>query len=239
MGDSHATLLRKHAAPDLLFECSVTAPAKHFFGKFHEADEIGLRITPDHLTAQFPNLDENRLQAMQNARARLNDQLQTVLEAKVPVLSTLGGATYRFCRAHAAAHRSDPNQPSKLSKKMITVILQEFCQHYLDFYEALLERCGNVTFIVGPSRYPPQQKDLWLHYDGFMIDRLSQIGVNVVDIRPETCDADLRLRSAYEADDVLHANAAWYDVLCDNLSTQFPAFDRIAKRTVAKDEVPE
>lgn len=233
LGDSHATLLRKHAAPDVLFEFSVTAPAKHFFGKFHDVNGGDLRITPDDLATQFPNLDANRLQAMLNARMRLNDQLQPVLAAKAPVISTLGGATYRFCRAHAAAHRSDPNQPTTISKKMIRAILQDFCQHYIRFYNALLNRCESVTFILGPSRYPPQQKDLWLHYDAFMIEQLSRIGVDVVDIRPETCDADLRLHQCYEAEDILHANGAWYDVLCAHLSDRFPEFARIADRNAA------
>lgn len=229
MGDSHAMLLRKHLAPDIKFAFSVAAPAKHFFGKFFEVDKSGLRMVPDHVQALFPNLEANKLQAMQNARVRLNEQLQPVLEAKAPVISTLGSATYRFCRAHAAAHRSDPSKPTVISKKMINAILQEFCQFYLEFHKALRDRCESVTFVVGPSRFPPAQKDLWLNYDGYMVDQLTQIGVNVIDIRPQTCDADMRMLPTYEADDILHANSAWYDVLCSSLSDHFP---ELAKRQI-------
>ena|GEM_PF-3896310 len=151
--------------------------------------------------------------AMHNARDRLDGQLQTVLDAGMTAVSTLGASTHRFCRTHRLAGAS---------RKMLGAVVAEFCQHYLTFYRGLTAKCPEVYFIVGPARYVDGQQLAWEVYDDYMITQLTEMGVTIIDTRAQTCDEQMCLRPEFAADDALHGNGAWNDVVRAHLAPHFP-----------------
>ena len=214
IGDSHSMAVWKHLAPKLNFRHTMSAPAKHFDGQFYTVEGDVLHISAEHLRDAFPRAKDDVIQTMANARARLDGQLQGLLEAKLPVVSSLGAASYRFARRVAA---TDPLSGQSYPAKMIRAAAGEHVAHFVGFHEELLKRVPSVAFIIGACRYPDEQKATWLAYDQVISDRLSALGATIIDVRAEVGDDDLRLLPEFQADDVLHGNEKWSDAVAKRI----------------------
>lgn len=209
IGDSHAIAIWKELAPGTVFRYRMTAPAKHFDGCFYEAGADGPRITATHVRDTFPRADEKTLQALENARPRLDAQLRPILTAGLPVVSSLGAASYRFARRT----RIMDADGTRFSRKLLRAAAAEFARHYLGFHEQLLPHVPRLIFVIGPCRYPDRERDQWLSYDAMLTERMAALGAEVIDTREAAGDDDLRLRPEYEAEDILHGNRAWVDLV--------------------------
>ncbi|WP_378942427.1 hypothetical protein [Paracoccus sp. R86501] len=214
IGDSHAMSVWKHLAPAIVFRHSMTAPAKHFDGQFYATDDGGLHISSALIHEAFPRADADVIQVMVKARERLDGQLQTILAAGLPVVSSLGAASYRFARKVQSA---DPNNGALFSRKILRAAAHDYVETFVGFHEQLLRHVPSVSFLLGACRYPDNQKDAWLAYDQVMADRLSAIGVTVIDVRAETGDDQLRLLPEYQAQDVLHGNDRWCQAVAERI----------------------
>ena len=151
---------------------------------------------------------------MSLARQRLDTQLQAIIEAGLPVISSLGAASYRFARRVTA---SEDDGAAGASAKMLRAAATEHVKHFVAFHEALATHVPSVTFMLGACRYPANQKVAWLTYDQVIIDRLTAAGIGVIDTRQATGDADLRMLHRYEADDILHGNGHWCQAVADRI----------------------
>ncbi|WP_108503553.1 hypothetical protein [Paracoccus indicus] len=217
IGDSHAMSVWKHLAPAIVFRHSMTAPAKHFDGQFYTAEKGGLHITSAMIREAFPRADADVIQVMVKARERLDAQLQTILAAGLPVVSSLGAASYRFARRVQSA---DPDNGALFSRKILRAAAGDYVETFVGFHEELLRHVPAVSFLLGACRYPDNQKDAWLAYDQVMIDRLSAIGVRIIDVRAQTGDDQLRLLPEYQAQDVLHGNDQWCQIVAERIIDQ-------------------
>ena len=214
IGDSHAMAVWKHLAPGTVFRRTMTAPAKHFDGRFFAATEGGIRITADGLGAAFPRATAEVIATMTLARQRLDAQLQAIIEAGLPVISSLGAASYRFARRVAAS--AEDGMPGA-SGRILRAAAADHIQHVVAFHEALRAHVPAVTFMLGACRYPPNQKAAWLAHDQVMTERLTAAGIGIIDTRQATGDAELRMLPEFEADDALHGNARWCEVVADRI----------------------
>lgn len=214
IGDSHAMAVWKHLAPAIAFRRTMTAPAKHFDGLFFAEADGEIHITADGLRAAFPRVTDDVISTMTLARQRLDTQLQSIVEAGLPVISSLGAASYRFARRVAV---STQDGMPMASGKILRAAAADHIQHFVAFHEALVKHVPSVTFMLGACRYPANQKAAWLAYDQAMIERMTAVGVRIIDTRQATGDADLRMLPEYEADDALHGNGRWCQVVADQI----------------------
>lgn len=214
IGDSHAMSVWKHLAPAIRFRQTMTAPAKHFDGRFFDMIDGRPHISADHLREAFPRAKDDMIEVMARARARLDDQLQAIVAAGLPVVSSLGSASYRFARRVAA---TDPESGQVHSGKILRAAAARHVEHFVAFHEALRPHVPSITFMLGASRFPDAQKPTWLAHDRVISEALAKVGVDVIDIRAECGDADLRLLPEYEADDALHGNGRWCDLVAERI----------------------
>ncbi len=222
IGDSHANILRQYLAPRLRFAASMVAPSKHFAGQFCTIADDRLHIAQGDLLSIFPRLDGPRRDAMLNARARLDTQLQAIIAARGPIVSTLGSATHRFYRTHAAGFRTQDQAAPQYSGKMLRALLGSFCAPYLDFHRHLVTSGRTVVFVPAPARIPDEHPAPWLAYDGYMHAEMTRMGVTVLDTHGDTCDETGTLRADFAADDVLHGNDTWNALVINKLAQVLP-----------------
>jgi len=210
IGDSHSMVIRKSLAARILFRNTMSAPAKHFDGRFFVVENGVLHVSDRHLREAFPRVTDDTIDVFAKARARLDMQLQALIGANLPVISSLGSASYRFARRVTV---SDPLSGQTYPSKLFRAAAAEHVEHFIRFHEELLKRVPSVAFVIGPCRYPEREKTPWLAYDKVLIDRLSEIGVTIIDVRSEVGDTELRLLPQFEANDIVHGNDKWAEVV--------------------------
>lgn len=223
IGDSHAMAVWKHLAPAIVFRHTMTAPAKHFDGRFFKVENDRLHISAVDIEKTFPRADQSVVEVMRKARERLDSQLQAILDAKLPVVSSLGAASYRFARRVAA---TDPSNERNISNKIIRTAANDYVDNFVLFHKALLDHVPSITFMLGACRYPDNQKITWLAYDQIIIDRMAELGISTIDVRRDTGDSDLKVLPEFAASDVLHGNERWCQTVADEV------FARVAEPAI-------
>jgi hypothetical protein len=214
IGDSHAMSIWKHLAPAVIFRHTMTAPAKHFDGQFFGVEDGQLYISSKHLSEAFPRAEEDVIQVMAKARERLDAQLQAIINAGLPVVSSLGSASYRFARKVAS---KDPNSGELFSNKILRAAAGEHIENFVAFHKELLAHVPTITFMLGACRYPESQKSAWLAYDDAISTRMTEAGIAVIDSREATGNEELKLLPEFEAADILHGNDRWCQIVADRI----------------------
>ena len=214
IGDSHAMSIWKHLAPAIMFRHTMTAPAKHFDGCFFTVENERLHISASRLREAFPRAEDDVIQVMAKARERLDGQLQVIIDAGLPVISSLGSATYRFARRVSA---KDPNNGELFSNKILRAAAGEHIENFVAFHKELLNHVPSITFMLGASRYPDNQKAPWLAYDHAIRERMLEVGIGVIDVREMTGDEGLKLLPEFEASDILHGNERWCQIVAEQI----------------------
>lgn len=110
-----------------------------------------------------------------------------------------------------------------MSGKLLRVAAEDFAQHYIGFHRELLKHVPKVVYVVGPSRFPETQARMWLAYDDAVAKAVAALGAEVVDVRAETSDENLRMRPEFEFDDQLHGNARWAGLVMDKVMERLQA----------------
>ena len=207
LGDSHINALAR-AAASLGFPC---------VGGYLGAG----RLLNDYFFAVEGGAFKPLVPAM---AARLAGFLETgglgtdLLRVNVPVLTTIGFNTHNF---EAAFRREKLAMGEMEGDDFISLACFEAAvegarRGALEFYRTLIAAGKTIYAIPSPQRFSKGSIAVCRAFENVLLRRLSELGVQIVDVREATTRNDGRLLEKFESDregDFVHANQAFGEIV--------------------------
>lgn len=142
-----------------------------------------------------------------------------LLRCGLPILSTVGSNIHRFAsdlnRSFYHPHRFPQ---TALSDAVLRRLVVENRPGPLRFYRTAVDLGCEVHVVHSSQRFPDRIAVLARRLEAVFLEMVLAAGASLVDVRPETTDADGALREEYFAerdDDLTHANQAWARLVLD------------------------
>lgn len=212
VGDSHGVVVIQAArARNFSFRRVIRATAPVYVNaRLHEQGDGSVRFETKHnrINEDFANSEKY---TKSKREENLSVYFNRAIKENLDFYSTVGMATFRFVRYINAISSNDDGNTAPITRKILKMAAYEHFDQYVGFYQDLISRAPRVTCIFGPTRYTPENRDIWMAYEDAAQDRLQEIGVEVLDLRARFGDGDLLLSNRYikDDDDTVHANLTW------------------------------
>ncbi|RJE81580.1 hypothetical protein [Paracoccus sp. JM45] len=215
IGDSHAKVIALAAEESgILFRKVMTASFQNYVDatlEYSAAD--GLKFQMSEFNRQKDlRADETKNNRVAHRAKNLTTTLNQIVNLKLPVYVNVGMTAVYFVRSLIVAAKENGQDPGLISRKVAQAAAEEHFESYARFYESLVQHVPDVTCFYGPTRFTPDMRHVWLAYDDVAAKRLSQIGIEIIDLRAKLGDDGLLLDPRYYRttdDDQVHGNADW------------------------------
>ncbi len=216
IGDSHAgTLMRAARALCLDFAGGSIMAGLNMNGDFFRVDN-----------GRFEMLSE--LGALRLAKRLAEGGLgENLLDLDIPILSTIGFNAHNFVARFLKEDLTVAGSPGEkfISRACFEALVEDTRCGPIEFYRTL-KRAGKTVYAVpAPQRFGKDEKIVFKAFDAIMMQRISAIGVGIVDVRAETTGSDGLLPQFASTYDHVHANNAFGEIV---FRTFFEMLDRDA-----------
>lgn len=192
LGDSHSGVLRRG------FEA-------HGWRAHGGILQTGKKLEGDSLSVEGGTLRFTAPRAQERYEAALaSARVSSIRDVDMPIVSTFGFNTHRFMKTMNDI-TVNPAETDKqfISQAVFERIVAAGRTRALEFYQHL---AGKTVFAVhSPQRAQPDAFQLSIVADDIFANWLRDLGINVIDVRPQTVDDQNRLRPEF-----------WTDELADN-----------------------
>lgn len=142
-----------------------------------------------------------------------------LFKAGLPILSTVGFNTQRIAQElHHGFYRPRGLDHSALSDNVLRQAIEDYKPGTVKFYRAAVEQGCDVYAVYSPQRFPEPWMALALRLERLLSGMLVEMGVSLVDVRPETTDEAGRLRPEFfteRENDQTHASDVWSAMVLD------------------------
>lgn len=213
IGDSHTIALRKSfvASGWKVFGGGVLN-GHTFESPFFEQNEGKVRFIDEHAQNLFAN-------ALREAG------VSTLGDLEIPIVTTIGFASYRLAHILSGADRGMvADEAPSWSNAVMAEAVATTRRYALAFYKTLPAK---LTYAVHSPQKAPEQIIPKLRYvEDVFVEMLAPLGVNIIDVRDRTTEPNGTLKSKYftaREGDKVHANRAYGAVVVDALIAQLRA----------------
>lgn len=214
VGDSHASVMIKSGeAAGLEFKRAIAAASPNFVGaEFVTGQDGRVDFQLSQLRRDDGFYGADRTERFARKAAKLNVLFRQAFALKLPIYANVGMTAIHFVRDIMTAAQANGQDGTLISAKIARATAEDYIADYLRFYQTLVRMAPSVTCVFGPTRFLPENRHIWMAYDGVISERLTGMGIRILDLRGRFGDDRMLLDPRYYKspnDDLVHANDQW------------------------------